>query len=341
MVKVMKKLTESILNFIKDNFVFLLLIILIIGITFVKIPYQVEMPGGIIDLENRVEVNGEGNEIEGSFNMAYVSVIYGSIPHVLLGLVLPDWDVLPNTDTMYDNETMEDANTRGKLYLEQSKDYAIASAMTTAGIPYEIENKVNHVAYIDEKANTSLKIGDNILTANGDEIYDLNEFKSFILEQEVGSTVKFEVERNGEIVEAEAKVYEDDGENFVGIAVLTTFDVISDMSVSIETKSSESGPSGGMMMALMVYSAITKQDLTHGKKVVGTGTIDVEGNVGDIGGVKFKLMGAVNSHADIFLVPEENYEEAIKVKKEKGYKIDVVSVKTLKDAIDYLEALDD
>jgi PDZ domain-containing secreted protein len=52
-------------------------------------------------------------------------------------------------------------------------------------------------------------------------------------------------------------------------------------------------------------------------------------------------MGAVNSHADIFLVPEENYEEAIKVKKEKGYKIDVVSVKTLKDAIDYLEALDD
>ena len=65
------------------------------------------------------------------------------------------------------------------------------------------------------------------------------------------------------------------------------------------------------------------------------------GNVGDIGGVKFKLMGAVNNKADIFLVPEENYEEAIKVKKEKGYNIEIVSVKTLKDAIDYLEALHD
>ena len=99
-VKVMKKLTESIIGFIKDNFVFLLLILLIIGITFIKVPFQVEMPGGLIDLENRVEVNGEGNTIKGSFNMAYVSVVYGSIPHILLGLILPDWDVAPNSDSM-------------------------------------------------------------------------------------------------------------------------------------------------------------------------------------------------------------------------------------------------
>ena len=337
----MKKLTESIIGFIKDNFVFLLLILLIIGITFIKVPFQVEMPGGLIDLENRVEVNGEGNTIKGSFNMAYVSVVYGSIPHILLGLILPDWDVAPNSDSMYENETVEDANKRGRLYLEQSKDYAIASALTTAGIPFEIENKVNHVAYIDSKAKTNMKIGDNLLSANGKEIYDLNEFKEFVKSQDVGEKIKFEVERNGEILEVEGTIYEDDDEKYVGIAVLTTFDVISDLSISIETKSTESGPSGGMMMALMVYSAITKQDLTHGKKVVGTGTIDIDGNVGDIGGVKFKLMGAVNNKADIFLVPEENYEEAIKVKKEKGYNIEIVSVKTLKDAIDYLEALHD
>ena len=93
------------------------------------------------------------------------------------------------------------------------------------------------------------------------------------------------------------------------------------------------------MMSLMVYNALTKQDLTHGKKIVGTGTISLNGQVGEIGGVKYKLMGAVKDHADIFLVPEGNYQEALEVKKDKKYDIDIVSVKTINDAITYLEGL--
>ena len=92
-------------------------------------------------------------------------------------------------------------------------------------------------------------------------------------------------------------------------------------------------------MALMTYNALTKQDLTHGKNIVGTGTINLDGTVGEIGGVKYKLMGAVRKNADVLLVPEGNYEEAMKVKKDKGYDIDIVSVKKLSDAINYLEGL--
>ena len=90
-------------------------------------------------------------------------------------------------------------------------------------------------------------------------------------------------------------------------------------------------------MALMVYNALTKQDLTKGMKVVGTGTIDLDGKVGEIGGVKYKLMGAVKNKADVFLVPKENYKEAMRVKEKKKYDIEIVEVRTLKDAIDYLE----
>ena len=336
----MKDLLKSFWDFFKNNCIFIILIAVIVLSTIIKLPYQVEMPGGIIDLENRVEVNGESNSIDGSFNMAYVSVAYGTIPHILLGLILPDWEVVPNSTTMYENETVEDANARGRLYLEQSKDYAIATALTAAEIPFTIENKVNHVAYIDPKADTDLKIGDDIIKANGEEVYDLNDFKELIRSADIGERIVLEVKRDNEIVEAYGVVYEEDDDHYIGIAVMTTFDIVSDLSVTIETKASESGPSGGMMMSLMVYNAITKQDLTHGKKVVGTGTIDLDGNVGEIGGVKYKLMGAVNNNADIFIVPEDNYEEAMKVKNEKGYKIDIVSVKTLKDAINYLEGLD-
>ena len=136
-----------------------------------------------------------------------------------------------------------------------------------------------------------------------------------------------------------AKTYEENGKKYVGVSAITTFDLKSDTDVNITTKQTESGPSGGLMMTLMVYNAITNQDLTHGKDIVGTGTISLDGSVGEIGGVKYKVIGAVKEGAEIFLVPEDNYEEAMKVKKEKGYDIEIISIKTFMDAVNYLEGL--
>ena len=92
------------------------------------------------------------------------------------------------------------------------------------------------------------------------------------------------------------------------------------------------------MIALTIYSNLNKIDLTNGKKIAGTGTIDIDGNVGEISGVKYKLMGAVKEKADIFLVPKgNNYKEAKKIKKEKGYTIDIVPIETFEEALKYLK----
>lgn len=332
------KIYENIKSFMKDNlFIFILLVLIIC--TFIKVPYEVNMPGGLIDLGNRVTVNGEEAKIDGSFNMAYVSVVQGSLPWVALGLIMPDWDVVPESVTTYENETIEDANKRSKLYLEQSKDYATAVALDAASVEYEISNRLNYVALIDTKAKTTLKVGDNILSINGEEIQDINVMSDIIQDIKVGEKVTFEVERDKKKVKATAVVYEEKDKHYVGIAAITTFDLKTDLDIKISSKQSESGPSGGLMMTLMVYNAITKQDLTHGKKIVGTGTINLDGTVGDIGGVKYKLMGAVDKDADVFLVPSGNYEEAMKVKKEKRYSIEIVSVETFSDAVSYLEGL--
>lgn len=334
------KIYDFIKKFMKENLMMIILLIIVILLVFVKVPYQVEMPGGIIDLGNRVSVNGEEVSIEGTFNMAYVSVVQGSIPHVLLGLILPDWEVVSDDDVMYENETIEDSNTRDRLSLEQSKDYAISTALDAAGIEYTIDNKVNYVAYIATEADTDLKIGDNILKCNGEEMVELSAISETINSMNDGDIVTFTVLRDGKELDVDAKVYTEDDKKYVGISVITTFDIESDLDIEIDSKSTESGSSGGLMMSLMVYNAITNQDLTHGKKIVGTGTISLDGTVGSIGGVKYKLMGAVKNKADIFLVPAgENYEEALEVKEEKGYDITIVAVSTLQDAIDYLEGL--
>ena len=92
------------------------------------------------------------------------------------------------------------------------------------------------------------------------------------------------------------------------------------------------------MTTLAIYDSLIEEDLTHGLKIAGTGTISIDGTVGDIGGVKYKVGGAEIGGAKIFFVPSgENYEDAIKVKKEKNYKIEIVEVKTIDDAINYLK----
>ena len=108
------------------------------------------------------------------------------------------------------------------------------------------------------------------------------------------------------------------------------------MIIKIDFTSKEGGPSGGFMLSLAIYNRLIPEDLTKGRIIVGTGTIDANGNVGPIGGVKYKVMGANSGKANIFFVPKENYEEAIQFRDEKGYDLNIIEIATLDDAIEYL-----
>jgi PDZ domain-containing secreted protein len=48
-------------------------------------------------------------------------------------------------------------------------------------------------------------------------------------------------------------------------------------------------------------------------------------------------MGAVKNKMDLILVPESNYEEAMQVKEDFNYDIDIISVKTFEEAVNYLK----
>jgi PDZ domain-containing protein len=57
------------------------------------------------------------------------------------------------------------------------------------------------------------------------------------------------------------------------------------------------------MWALGPYELLTPGDLTGGRTVAGTGTIDQAGRVGPIGDVRDKVVAAQRAGADVFLVP--------------------------------------
>ena len=324
------------IHFIKENFLYLLIIILLLIIDFVRIPYDIEMPGDIINLNNRVKIDGKSIDIKGSYNMASVGVAEGSIPYAVLSFIIPDWDLVKQNDRLLAGETVKEAQERNRLYLKQSKNAALMAALNEAKEEYTILNRVNSVLYIDPKAKTDLKVGDQIISVDGKKIDDVLEIKDIINDKKIGSKLDIVVKRKEKEYTTYAKVIELDKQKKIGFVSITTFDIKYDRKLTVESKLSESGPSGGLMMSLSLYSAITGKDLTNGKKIVGTGTIDNNGNVGEIGGVKYKLIGAYNNKADVFLVPKDNYKEALKVKKKKKYKIKLVKVETLSDAIKYL-----
>ena len=63
----------------------------------------------------------------------------------------------------------------------------------------------------------------------------------------------------------------------------------------------------------------------------------MDGSVGRIDGIKYKIMGAVKNNMDVILVPSGNYKDALQVVKENNYDIKIVKVSNFKDAINYLK----
>ena len=94
------------------------------------------------------------------------------------------------------------------------------------------------------------------------------------------------------------------------------------------------GPSAGMMFSLAVIDKLSPGELTGGKFVAGTGTIDDEGTVGPIGGITHKIQAAKDAGAEVFLAPADNCAEA--ASEDDG--ITVLKVTSIDDAISQLEA---
>jgi PDZ domain-containing protein len=97
-----------------------------------------------------------------------------------------------------------------------------------------------------------------------------------------------------------------------------------------------SGPSGGQIFALAIYDLLTPGSLTGGKHIAGTGTIDVDGSIGPIGGVRQKLVGAKNAGAEYFLIPESNCSDA---KGNIPAGIKVIAVSNLKQSLKAIESI--
>lgn len=333
------KLYDKIKKIIYENYKFILgFFILFLAIN-IELPYYINSPGGIIDISKKIKIDSPYKP-EGSFNFAYVTEIKATIPTLLIAYFNKEWDILKREDVIYDNETEDDIYFRKHLLLDEANQNAIILAYQKANKKVDIIDQQLFITFVDTLAKTDLKVGDEVLEINNQVISNKEQISKIVAETKMGTKMNIKVKRDDQIVECYAEPTIQDNKKIIGIMITQKRVIETDPHIELKFKASESGSSGGLMMALTIYNYLTEEDITHGYDIVGTGTIDENGNVGSIGGVEYKLRGVIKAKKKIFLVPAgENYEEAMELKKKENFDIEIVPISTFDEALEYLNTL--
>lgn len=257
---------------------------------------------------------------EGALDMTTVSESGGPRGGLTFVQAIGAWfsrsDAVVPTSLLYqDDVTGEDLRRRSAALFSTSESNAVAAALNYLNLP--IVREVVVTAVFDESpAADVFEPRDRILRLNGITMTEPAQVSDAIRAEPVGTSFQFEIIRevNGEFLEENIDVVSaanpDDPEvAYIGIGIGLYF-APQDFSVAVSVKD-VGGPSAGLIFALGIIDKLTPEDLTGGKAIAGSGTVNPEGEVGAIGGLRQKLAGAKRDGAELFLHPVPNCREAV------------------------------
>ncbi|APV43677.1 PDZ domain-containing secreted protein [Dehalogenimonas formicexedens] len=247
----------------------------------------------------------------------------------------------PEEEIFPPNQSVRSQAEEGHHMLFDSQTTATVVGLRLAGYPVTVKSDGVLVESIlaDSPAHSVLLEGDVITGLNQQPVNSVIELQNLMQGQKEGAEIRLTVLRRGVTLDV---LVETLPPAFVGGPVrigiggethVTGFTL--PFSVDITPEKIIGGPSAGLMFTLAVYDRVTADDLTKGYRIAGTGTIDINGNVGAIGGVQQKVAAAERAGARYFLTPAENFADASKA----AENIIVIQVKTAQAAIDFLNSL--
>ncbi|MGT2929911.1 SepM family pheromone-processing serine protease [Streptococcus dentasini] len=328
------------------------LLLLLIFCLFAPLPYYVEVPGGAYDINQVVTVDGKASKSKGSYNFVAVEVRRGTPVQLFYAWLTPYTDVVSD-DEMTGGASTKEFELMNQYYMENSQNTAVYQAMKLSGKKVHMDYKGVYVLDIADNSTFKgvLEIADTVTGVNGKTFKNSKDLVKYVSGLKRGSKVSVQYTRKNQKKSADGKVVKlKNGKNGIGISLTDHTEVSSKQKVKFSTEG-VGGPSAGLMFTLSIYDQLNQEDLLQGRKIAGTGTIEPDGSVGDIGGVSQKVVSADKSGAEIFFVPDNpikkneeqyypkgnNYEEAKKAAKDIDSDMKIVPVKTAQDAIDYLK----
>nr|WP_042356657.1 SepM family pheromone-processing serine protease [Bacillus rubiinfantis] len=321
---------------------------MLIGGLFYSLPFYVSKPGMAKELAPIIKVEN-GYKEDGDFMLTTIRMGRANIYSYLSAKVKKYEEVYPLHAILNEQETEEEYNVRQLQLMASSKLNAIEVAYRKAGLPVNYHYKGIYVMQVmdDMPAEGVLEPGDRVYKIDGKSLSSSEKFIAYLTKKHAGDkvTLTFTRKKAEKTATLTLKTFKQDRTRAgIGISLVDDKEIIVDPKVKVKTDDI-GGPSAGLMFALEIYNQLTKEDLTKGRQIAGTGTIAVNGEVGPIGGIEQKIIAADKAGAEIFLAPNEkgiknsNYRAALKTAKEIDSKMKIVPIDTFDEAVQYLEKL--
>jgi PDZ domain-containing protein len=295
-----------------------LLLALLVGGSQLPVPYAELGPGPTLDT---LGVDQSGQQIiqlsrrtpeqtSGHLNLTTVSVrdrldLLGA----MRGWLDPERAVVPREEIFPPGQSQQQTDAKNTQDFVTSQNSAELAALA-----YLHKTKIV-ISQVDDKSPSHGKLAakDTIIAIQGRKVGDVTALGKVLGATKPGTTVTVAYERAGTAATTQITTTEGTDENGKSRAVLgvgVTLESTAPFTVKIALDDRIGGPSAGLMFALGILDKIGQDNLTGGKFIAGTGTIDVSGSVGPIGGIPLKLIAARDKGATAFLVPAGNCAEA-------------------------------
>ena len=332
---------------------FILVVAVAIAAFTVPINVVIEAPGptwnvldnGSSSDQDVLKVKGtETYPTEGALRMTTVSVSGCPGYPVTTADLIAAWfssdrRIVDRNEVCPQDQTAEQVEETGKAQMTASQDSAVIAALIETGMATAMRLTVTEVT--EQQDSTEVQVDDVLETIapEGGEtttitsFSQLRELMSTIAE---GTRVTLGVRRGEQQVSAALTTIapqEGTTGSLLGLSLKISVDSPVEATFGL---SDVGGPSAGMMFALGLVDKITPGALTGSKDIAGTGTINMDGQVGPIGGIQQKIAGAHGAGSKFFLAPASNCDE---VKGHEPEGMQVFAVSTLHEAVTATEAI--
>ena len=325
----------------------ILAVVLLVGLWFAttRVPtnYVVFSPGPTINVlgnyAGKPILRVAGHPVyrdKGGLRMVTVSPT-GPSENVNLLAVVRAWldptrAVYPYRAVYQPSDTQQSVEQQSTQEMVSSQDAAIANALRALHIHFGDAVRIAGVEHPGPSAG-KLRKDDLLLAVDGHPVHTTRQVIAQISTRPPGTVVHVEFRRGTRtrtVAITTTRSTQDPSKSAIRVLVAPSYDFPFDVSVHISPNIG--GPSAGLMFSLSIYDILTPGSLTDGKVVAGTGEISPQGQIGEIGGIQQKIVGAQDDGAHLFLVPAGNCAEALGASYDPE-KIRLVKVTRFRDAL--------
>jgi PDZ domain-containing protein len=297
----------------------LFIVLFVLAIT-LPVPYVILTPGPTYNTlgtdpagRSIITIKGiQTNKTVGHLNMTTVGVDPNPINAfaAIKGWLQSEQVVVPRSAVYPPGQSVQQTNQQNTAEFVDSQDNAITAAECQLGYP----KRFGVVGVLSNGASHAvLRPADVILALNGKRADSPQLLTGMLGKLSPGTNVTLRIVRAGTPKTVSVKLGPPPENRKTGGSLGITVGPIcaAPFTVDLGLANQIGGPSAGLMFALGIIEKVGKTELTGGRFIAGTGTIDSAGDVGPIGGIALKMIAARDKGATVFLAPSGNCPDVV------------------------------